>query len=69
MIKKIGTLCLLGGLVAATAGCTTTEKTIAGATVGGVGGAVAGNAIAGSGGALLGGVGGAVAGGVIGRNL
>ena len=69
MIKKIGTFCLVGGLLAATAGCSTTEKTITGAAVGGVGGAVAGNAIAGSGGALVGGIGGAVAGGLIGRNL
>lgn len=69
MIKKLGMFCLLGGLMVATAGCSTTEKMITGAAVGGVGGAVAGNAIAGSGGALIGGIGGAVAGGMIGRNL
>ena len=69
MVKKFGMLCLLGGMIAATAGCTTTEKTITGAAVGGVSGAVAGSAIAGSGGAIVGGIGGAVAGGIIGREI
>lgn len=69
MIKKLGMLCLVGGMITATAGCTTTEKTITGAAVGGVGGAVAGSAIAGSGGAIVGGIGGAVAGGMVGREL
>ncbi len=69
MTKKLATFCLLGGMLAATAGCSTTDKTITGAAAGGIGGAVAGNAIGGSGGALIGGIGGAVAGGMIGRNL
>jgi len=69
MVRKFAAFCLLGGLLVATAGCTTTEKMITGAAVGGVGGAVAGSAIAGTGGAVVGGVGGAVVGGIVGRNL
>ncbi|MCT8998729.1 hypothetical protein [Chelativorans intermedius] len=69
MTKKLATFCLLGAMMAAVAGCSTTEKTIAGAAAGGVGGAVAGNAIGGSGGALVGGIAGAAAGGLIARRL
>lgn len=49
--------------------CTQTQKTISGAAIGGVGGAVIGDAVAGTGGAIVGGVGGAVAGAAVGRNL
>lgn len=69
MRKSIATLSLVLATMLAASGCSTTEKTIAGAAVGGVGGAVVGDAIAGSGGAIVGGIGGAVAGGAIGRNL
>jgi hypothetical protein len=68
MTRIIAAAAILGASLAAT-GCSTTEKTVGGAVVGGVGGAVVGNAIAGTGGAVVGGVGGAVAGGAIGRNL
>ncbi len=50
-------------------GCSTSQKTVGGAVVGGVGGAVVGDANAGTGGAVVGGVGGAVAGAAVGRNL
>lgn len=69
MVRRIGFLTLLGSLVLATAGCTTSQKSLGGAAVGGVGGAVIGDAVAGTGGAIVGGVGGAVAGAAIGRNL
>lgn len=69
MMKRIAMLTLVAGLAAATAGCSTTQKTIGGAALGGVGGAVVGDAIAGTGGAVVGGVGGAVAGAAIARRL
>lgn len=69
MTRTLAVICVIGTAAFATAGCTTNQKTIGGAVVGGVGGAVVGDAIAGTGGAIVGGVGGAVAGGAIGRNL
>ena len=64
-------LTTVAGLLAAglaTASCTRTERTLAGAGIGGASGAVIGNAVGGTGGAVVGGVGGAVAGGYIGRH-
>ncbi len=49
--------------------CTTTQKTVGGAAVGGVGGALIGGAVGDTTGAVVGGLGGAVAGGLVGRNL
>lgn len=49
--------------------CTRTQKTIAGAGVGGVAGGLLGNEVGGTGGAIVGGLGGAAAGGYVGRNL
>ena len=49
--------------------CTTTQKTVGGAIVGGTGGALIGGAVGNTTGAVIGGVGGAVAGGLVGRNL
>ncbi|WP_019996352.1 YMGG-like glycine zipper-containing protein [Aureimonas ureilytica] len=57
----------LGAIMMLAAGCTTTERTIGGAAIGGVGGAAVGNAIGGSGGAIIGGVAGGTAGALIGR--
>lgn len=68
MIRTFGILAVIGSIIMAS-GCTTREKTIGGAVAGGVGGAVLGDAIAGTGGAILGGVGGAVAGGAIARRM
>ena len=69
MNTKLYTVTVVMAVMLAAAGCSRTQKTIGGAAVGGVGGAVIGNAVAGTGGAVIGGVGGAVAGGAIGRNL
>ena len=57
----------LGAVVMVTAGCTTTERTVGGALIGGAGGAVVGDAIGGSGGAVIGGLAGGTAGALIGR--
>lgn len=51
------------------AGCTSNQKAIGGAAVGGVGGAAIGNSVGGTGGAIVGGVGGAVAGSAVGQSL
>lgn len=48
-------------------GCTQTERTVAGAGIGGAGGALVGNSIGGSGGAVGGALLGGTAGAVIGR--
>ncbi|MEX6506673.1 hypothetical protein [Jiella sp. M17.18] len=67
-VVRSGLLVVLGVSLAAAAGCTRTERTLAGAGIGGASGAVIGNAVAGSGGAIVGGVGGAVVGGAVGHN-
>lgn len=61
---------LAAGLALATlaTGCTTTERTVGGAVIGGAGGAVIGDAVGGTGGAIVGGVAGGTAGAVVGRN-
>ena len=69
MKRTAGVALVLGCALMAGAGCTSNQKTLGGAAVGGVGGAVVGDAIAGTGGAVVGGVGGAVAGAAVGRNL
>jgi hypothetical protein len=69
MKRKALIFSLLAGIVVAGSGCSTTERTIGGAVVGGVGGAVVGDAIAGTGGAVVGGATGAVAGAAVARNL
>lgn len=51
------------------AGCTTGERAVGGAAVGGIGGAAVGNSVAGTGGAVVGGVGGAVVGSAVGQSL
>ena len=50
-------------------GCTSNQKALGGAAVGGVGGAAIGNSVGGTGGAIVGGVGGAVAGSAVGQSL
>ena len=69
MKRTVGVTVVLGCALIAASGCTTNQKTLGGAAVGGVGGAIVGDAVAGTGGAIVGGLGGAVAGGAIGRNL
>lgn len=50
------------------AGCTTNERTLAGAGIGGAGGALVGNAVGGTDGAIIGAVAGGVGGALIGRS-
>ena len=69
MTIKLATMTGLIVAIMSVSACTTTQKTVGGAVVGGVGGAVLGDAVAGTGGAVVGGVAGAVAGGAVGRNL
>ncbi len=57
----------LGAVLLMATGCTTTERTVGGAAIGGVGGAAVGNAVGGSGGAIIGGLAGGTAGALIGR--
>lgn len=68
MLKTLTTTGALAGALMIMVGCTTTERTIGGAAIGGTGGAVVGNAIGGSGGAVIGGLAGGTAGAVVGRN-
>lgn len=67
-MKKQFAVALIASTVLVT-GCTTNQRTLGGAAVGGVGGAAIGNSIAGTGGAVVGGVGGAVAGAAVGQSL
>ena len=48
--------------------CTTTQRTVTGAAIGGAGGALVGGAVGGYGGAIVGGAGGAAAGALIANN-
>ncbi|TFF24927.1 hypothetical protein E3C22_05950 [Jiella endophytica] len=63
-----GVALLIVAALAVSAGCSRTQRTWAGAGIGGASGAVIGNAVAGTGGAIVGGVGGAVVGGAVGHN-
>lgn len=65
---RIGLVTVLIAAGLTSAGCSRTQRTLAGAGIGGASGAIIGDAVAGTGGAIVGGVGGAVAGGYIGRN-
>ncbi len=58
----------LGAVMLVSTGCTTSERTVGGALIGGAGGAVVGNAVGGSTGAVIGGVAGGTGGALIGRN-
>lgn len=49
-------------------GCSQTQRTLAGAGIGGASGAVVGNAVAGDGGAIVGAVAGGATGAYVGRN-
>ncbi|MDY8109102.1 hypothetical protein U0C82_08080 [Fulvimarina sp. 2208YS6-2-32] len=54
--------------LATSVGCSRTQRTLAGAGIGGASGAVIGNAVAGNGGALVGGLAGGATGAYVGRN-
>ena len=66
MTKSLKTIMALSASLMIIAGCTTTERQIAGAGIGGVGGALIGDAVGGTGGAVVGGLGGAAAGALVG---
>ena len=68
MVIRSAVIALVASTLIVSAGRSRTQRTVAGAGIGGVSGALIGDAVAGTGGAVVGGVGGAVAGGVIGRN-
>ncbi len=69
MTRTLAVLALVGAAALSASGCTSTQKEIGGTVVGGVGGAVVGDAVAGTGGAIVGGIGGAVVGNAVGRSL
>lgn len=58
----------VGAVLAVSSGCTTSERTVGGALIGGTGGAVIGDAVGGTGGAVVGGLAGGTAGALVGRN-
>ncbi|WP_127142723.1 hypothetical protein [Pelagibacterium montanilacus] len=68
MIKQISVVVVLAGSLAL-AGCTTTERAMTGAAIGGAGGAVVGNAIAGPVGGAVGAAGGAATGVFVADNM
>tara|TARA_R110002020_G_scaffold14227_1_gene50464 strand:+ start:6709 stop:6912 length:204 start_codon:yes stop_codon:yes gene_type:complete len=67
-MKKIAPIALILMSALSITACTTTERTVSGAAIGGGAGALAGGAIGGYGGAVVGGAGGAAAGALIANN-
>ena len=65
-MKKFAPIALVLISAMSLTACTTTQKTVTGAAIGGGAGALVGGAVGGYGGAVVGGAGGAVAGAVIG---
>lgn len=68
MTRATKSIIAVGAALMITAGCTQTERTLAGGAIGATGGAIVGNAAGGSGGAIVGGVAGGTAGALIGRS-
>jgi len=67
-MKKFAPIVLVLVSAMSLTACTTTERTLTGAAIGGGTGALVGGAVGGYGGAVVGGAGGAVAGAVIANN-
>jgi hypothetical protein len=67
-MKKFAPIALVLVTALSMTACTTTERTLSGAAIGGGAGALVGGAVGGTGGAVVGGAGGAVAGAVIANN-
>ncbi len=67
MSKSLKSILGMSAALLIATGCTQTERTLAGAGIGGAGGAVVGNAIGGSGGAVGGALLGGTAGAIVGR--
>ena len=64
-MKKFAPIALVVISALSMTACTTTQRTVSGAAIGGAGGALAGGAIGGYGGAVVGGAGGAAAGALL----
>lgn len=67
-MKKLGPIALVVISAISLTACTTTQRTVSGAAIGGAGGALVGGAVGGYGGAIIGGAGGAAAGALIANN-
>ena len=67
-MKKLGPIALVVISAFSLTACTTTQRTVSGAAIGGAGGALVGGAVGGYGGAIIGGAGGAAAGALIANN-
>jgi hypothetical protein len=64
-MKKLAPIALILVSALSISACTTTQRTVSGAAIGGAGGALVGGAVGGYGGAIVGGAGGAAAGALL----
>ncbi|OAM84263.1 hypothetical protein [Devosia elaeis] len=67
-MKKIAPVALVVVAALSMSACTSTQRTISGAAIGGAGGALVGGAVGGYTGAVIGGAGGAAAGALLANN-
>ncbi len=67
-MKKIAPIALVVVAALSMSACTTTQRTVSGAAIGGAGGALVGGAVGGYAGAVVGGAGGAAAGALLANN-
>ncbi|KKC31304.1 hypothetical protein [Devosia psychrophila] len=67
-MKKFAPIALVVISALSMTACTTTQRTVSGAAIGGAGGALVGGAVGGYGGAIVGGAGGAAAGALLANN-
>ncbi|MBC8129552.1 MAG: hypothetical protein H7Y08_04435 [Rhizobiaceae bacterium] len=68
MTNRMKTFAGMAAILAVATGCTTNERTVGGALIGGTGGAILGDAVGGTGGAVVGGLAGGTAGALVGRD-
>ncbi|WP_199520173.1 YMGG-like glycine zipper-containing protein [Fulvimarina endophytica] len=68
MTMRLACTAVLAVALATSVGCSRTQRTLAGAGIGGASGAVIGDAVGGSGGALVGAIAGGAGGAYVGRN-
>ncbi len=67
-MKNIAPIALVVVAALSMSACTTTQRTVSGAAIGGAGGALVGGAVGGYAGAVVGGAGGAAAGALLANN-
>ena len=67
-MKKLAPIALILISTLSITACTTTQRTVSGAAIGGAGGALVGGAVGGYGGAIVGGASGAAAGAQVANN-